>query len=95
MVMRYEKVFRSLSKFVLHPLIHTFAFWGLGTKCWGKTLQVGTKHILPICLVLQMLRYDMEIGNFLPLRKLGAWLIQIYRLTFYGCQGFVLRQPTD
>ena len=22
----------------LHPLIHTFGFWGLGTKCWGKTL---------------------------------------------------------
>ena len=25
MVMRYVKVFRSLSKFVLHPLIHTFS----------------------------------------------------------------------
>jgi hypothetical protein len=23
----------------LHPLIHTFGFWGLGTRCWGKTLS--------------------------------------------------------
>jgi hypothetical protein len=22
----------------LHPLIHTFGFCGLGTKCWGKIL---------------------------------------------------------
>jgi len=29
MVMRYEKVFRSLSKFVLHPLIHTLLEFNL------------------------------------------------------------------
>ena len=32
-MMRYVKVFRSLSKFVLHPLIHTSARTPLGTRC--------------------------------------------------------------
>jgi hypothetical protein len=25
-------------EFVLHPIVHIFGFWGLGTKCWDKTL---------------------------------------------------------
>ena len=37
------------SDLTLYPLINTLGFWSLGTKCWGKTLYVGTKHILPRC----------------------------------------------
>jgi hypothetical protein len=29
---------RERIKWRLHPLIHTFGFWGLGTKCWGKNM---------------------------------------------------------
>jgi hypothetical protein len=29
-------------------LIHTFPTRNLGTKCWGKTLQIWTKYILPL-----------------------------------------------
>ena len=32
----------SLPKFRLHPLIHTFRLWGLGTKYWGRHIRIWT-----------------------------------------------------
>jgi hypothetical protein len=32
----------------LHPLIHTFTFRGLGTKCWGRSMVSKSFDVLPI-----------------------------------------------
>ena len=58
---RPESRLGSLQKWRSHPLIHNFGFCGLGTKCWGKTLWVGTKHILPRCELLEKFRYEKEM----------------------------------
>ena len=46
MVMRYEKVFRSLSKFVLHPLIHTLLKFNLAQN------MVTCQQLLPCGILL-------------------------------------------
>jgi len=42
-----REVFRSLWKFGLHPLIHTFYFDGRNTKCWDKVN--GAKVWIKVC----------------------------------------------
>jgi hypothetical protein len=45
-------------------LNYTFGFWDIDTKCWGQTLWIGIKHILPISRDSLLSRYDKETNTF-------------------------------